>query len=360
MKMKLLMENWKQFIEQEQPEAAAQESPAAQWLAKNIAPLLSAEGGDSTQLLSALVDRLNSPEGMSDEVRTLLSLGDLDGDASDEAIKVQFGAEIPATSLKPTQGVIDLFKSVGYNGSIAEGLKSVLQGVSGAPPILVCGSGNQYFIIDGHHRWSGAAVFNPTCKIPANVIVMDPKKALLISQLSIAAWQGGGKKLPSLGAKKGRSIIGPDAMSEDAVYEALMSNVGKVIDRRAGQTFMNSKVIAVIGGFRYGQQENEKGMRGFIDRRNPPGEEEELQEVGAPGSKLGKRKEKIVRGAITEIAANCQIVKAEAAKGGAAPPREVMPQFDPDVGGPDFKSDIAADLQGGKLNYMPKFDKAAE
>jgi hypothetical protein len=180
---------------------------------------------------------------------------------------------------------------------------------------------------------------------------MDPKKALLISQLSIAAWQGGGKKLPSLGAKKGRSIIGPDAMSEDAVYEALMSNIGKVIDRRAGQPFMNSKVVAVIykAGYGYKDGGGEQGAEP---------EEQGLEERFNPNSR--KNKGKIIRGAVAEIAANCQVVKAEAAKGGAAPPREVMPQFDPDVGGPDFKSDIAADLQGGKLNYMPKFDKAAE
>ena len=234
--MKKLFENWNKFVNED----IETEEQAAQWLAQNIAPLIAAaDAGNFNQPLAQLVAKLNTPEGASPAVRALLKLGDEDAKPSDEAIKVAMGQAIPAPQLVPTQGVIDLFKSVGFNGSNAKGLQAVIGGTSGAPPILVAGNGGTYYIIDGHHRWSGATVFNTNCKIPANVIVMDPGKALLVSQLAIAAYLGAGKTIPSASAKKGRSIIGPDAMAPKAVYELLKQNVGKVVDPKSGGDFWN-------------------------------------------------------------------------------------------------------------------------
>ena len=348
------MENWRNFVNEE----VETEEQAAQWLAQQIAPLIdAADAGNFMQPLAQLVARLNSAEGASPMVRALLKVGDADGDAQDEVIQVTT-ANIPAPQLIPTQGVIDLFKSVGYNGSNADGLNSVIAGTSGAPPILAAGNGGQYYIIDGHHRWSGATVFNTNCKIPANVIVMDPGKALLISQLSIAAYVGAGKKLPSASAKQGRSIIGPGAMKPEQVLQVLLANVGKVMDPNAGGAFMNPKVIAVIGNTGYGQG-TDGPAKGYTAPAQQSDEAEPVQELTTPGGKLGKRKARIVQGACNLIATNCGKLATAYAKEG--PPREIMPQFDPDKGGPDFKT-VEPEFAGGKLNYQPSFarKKAAE
>ena len=346
--MKLLMENWNNFLNEE----IETEEQAAQWLAKNIAPLIQqADAGNFTEPLDQLVKKLNSPAGASEAVRSLLGRGTVDGDQSDEAIEVKMGVPLPAPSLIPTQGVIDLFKSVGYNGSNASGLKAVITGTSNAPPILVAGSGDTYYIIDGHHRWSGAAVFNTNCDIPANIIVMNPGKALLISQLAIAAYKGAGEKLPSASVKPGRSIIGSNAMSPEQVNELLLANIGKVMDKKAGGVFMNPKVIAVIGNTGYGQGTGGapvKGFQGYPPKQDP----EQVQELTTPGGKLGKRKERLVVGACAQISLNCHELKQP--PGGDGPPRKIMPQFDPDKGGPKFKQ-IAKHFSGGDINFSPEY-----
>lgn len=313
--MKLLIENWRKFLNEE----VNTEEEAAQWLATQIAPLIdAADAGNYMEPLAQLVAQLNSSDGANPMVRDLLSAGTEDaGGAEDEAIKTTT-TEIPAPQLIPTQGVIDLFKSVGYNGSIAESLRSVIDGVSGAPPILAAGNGGQYYIIDGHHRWSGATVFNVNCKIPANIIIMDPGKALLVSQLAIAAYLGGNKRLPSATADKGRTIIGPGAMAPDAVYEILKQSVGKVIDPKAGAPFWNPEVQQVVTETGYGKTP-EDGLK--------------------------------------EIASNCGKLAAKYASEG--PPREIMPQFDPDKGGPKFKT-VEPALKVGKLNYKPEFRRTVK
>ena len=164
-------------------------------------------------------------------------------------------------------------------------------------------------------------MFNVNCKIPANIIVMDPGKALLVSQLAIAAYLGAGKKLPSASAKEGRSIIGPGAMASKAVYKILKANVGKVIDPNAGGNFMNPEVINVMAATKYGQ--------GQLTGKEQE-EEENLQEFNQMRNAL------VVEGGLKQISINCgKLAKAYAKEG---PPREIMPQFDPERGGPDFKT----------------------
>ena len=70
--MKLLMENWNNFLNEE----IETEEQAAQWLAKNIAPLIQqADAGNFTEPLDQLVKKLNSPAGASEAVRSLLGRG---------------------------------------------------------------------------------------------------------------------------------------------------------------------------------------------------------------------------------------------------------------------------------------------
>jgi hypothetical protein len=239
----------------------------------------------------------------------MLSAGGDDGAPTDEAVSVGTKG-IPSSQLFPTQGVIDLYKSAGFNGSNADGLRAVLGGTSGAPPILACGSGETFYIVDGHHRWSGALVYNANATIPANVISMAPAQALLVSQLAIAQEIGGGKKLPSAGTTPGASIIGPGALGKDAVAAALTKAVGKVVDKHAGGAFMNPEVQAAIKELNFGGG--------------------------------------TVEGAINQVAVNCASLAERFPSEG--PDRTIMPQFDPKVGGPKF-SDVEGEFKSGELNF---------
>jgi hypothetical protein len=355
-KMKLLFENFRGFVNEQEEEAPAEAAPpdpaAAEWIAKNIAPLLGASGGDSTAALGALVSRLNSAEGQSDAVRSLLSGGINDGEPGDEVISVKMGVAIPQSQLFPTQGVIDLFKSVGFNGSNAGSLQAVLNGTSGAPPILVAGTGGKYFIVDGHHRWSGASVFNTNVKIPCNVINVAADKALLISQIAIAAWQGGGKKLPSASAKAGRSIIGSGAMSAEDVYNILKENVGRVIDKRSGGKFWNPKVVQVVLESGYGKDMPAAGIpQPPEDPEQTADPRQDLQEFNQMEMAMASDR------GLKKVAANCGKLASDHSSDG--PPREIMPQFDPKVGGPDFESAVKSDVEDGDINYKAPYVKVA-
>mgnify|MGYP003650770377 CR=1 FL=1 len=297
------------------PSGGMSEQEAAQWIAGHITNLIaaSATADNFQEPLAALVAQLNSAEGMDPTVRAMLHAGDSDGAPTDEAVSVGTKG-IPSSQLFPTQGVIDLYKSAGFNGSVADGLRAVLGGTSGAPPILACGSGETFYIVDGHHRWSGALVYNTNANIPANVINMAPAQALLVSQLAIAQEIGGGKKLPSAGTTPGASIIGPGALGKDAVVAALTKAVGKVVDKNAisagGGPFMNPEVQAAIKELNFGGG--------------------------------------TVEGAINQVAVNCASLAERFPSEG--PDRTIMPQFDPKVGGPKF-SDVEGEFTSGELNF---------
>jgi len=346
--MKLLMENWRKFLREEAEVGGAPSDDelrkAAEWLGEHVAEVIeAANAGDYTDALALLVANLNSSAGVSPAVRYLLSRGNEDmGGEGDEIIQVEF-KNIVGTELHPTQGVIDLFKSVGYNGSVPKSLAAVLNGRSSAPPILAAGSGGKYFIIDGHHRWSGATVFNLNCEIPANVISMDPYQALLLSQVSIAAYLGAGKKLPFASAKKGRSIIGPSAMTPAAVYKELRSNIGVVIDKWAGLPFWNPEILQIVKQSGYGRDMPAAGIPASPEEKAP---QQDLQEFNQMEMQMVSDR------GLKKIAANCgRLAQKNAEKG---PPREIMPQFDPKVGGPDFKQ-VEKEFEDGSLNWKPEF-----
>ena len=65
------------------------------------------------------------------------------------------------------------------------------------PPICAAAIGDQYYVIDGHHRWSQAACFNPSAKIAAYVIRSDsfkvPDDILKFVQMEIFVHTAGKK-----------------------------------------------------------------------------------------------------------------------------------------------------------------------
>jgi hypothetical protein len=60
---------------------------------------------------------------------------------------------------------------------------------------------------------------------------------------------------------------------------------------------------------------------------------------------------------LKKVAANCGKLASDHSSDG--PPREIMPQFDPKVGGPDFESAVKSDFEDGDINYKAPYVKVA-
>ena len=162
--MKLLMENWKKFVNEELPPDFSK---------AQVVPV---------------VDFLNSPEGKDPKVRAMLGSGEGDGRPNDEAINVS-KAQPPVGGLKPTQNQISLMKSVGWPLSTLNSVTNSLTGdITGRGKSIVS-SGD--LVIDGHHRWSSTwATAGSKAKINALNIDLPgdgPLNKLASAQVAIVA-----------------------------------------------------------------------------------------------------------------------------------------------------------------------------
>lgn len=274
-------------------------------------------GAGSKKTVEDVVSFLNSAQGKDATVRKLLAMGANDGNTGDEVLSVAVTPIEPATNARPTQSQIGLPNSIGYafttKGKAA--LDEALSGNVNAPGILAAGDGGagSTFIVDGHHRWSSNIVVNPDVKISVNMISADdPFKALAISQVVIAGWAGPGKDLPSATSEPSTNML---AMDAESIKSYLKDSVGQVLDSKAG-AFLTDDVLDYLASKAYG------GASAEDDR----------------DTKI----EKIC----TQIALNCKKVPAA----GDAPPRSIMPQFAPDVGGPDLSS-VKGTFTGGAANF---------
>lgn len=266
-----------------------------------------------------VVQFLNSAEGKDATVRELLKQGQKDGAPSDEALTVG-PQEIPALNAAPSQSQIGLPNSVGFaftTKGMNLALKPAMSGKIDAQSIIAAGSGKagETFIVDGHHRWSSAIVVNPDVKITVSLIQQsDPFKALAISQVLIAGIVGAGKDLPSSTSEPDTNIL---TMGEAEIAEYCIdaAKKGKTLDDKGG-VFLTDDVVAYCASIGYG------------------------------GAAESDDKDTQIRKICEKIAANCKKVPQT----GDTPPRAIMPQFDPRVGGP--KPDAAIPVfQSGEVNF---------
>ena len=277
------------------------------------------ENSEGKKKLEDVVTFLNSTEGKDATVRELLKMGEEDGQPTDEAIGVAPVAISPATNARPTQSQIGLPNSIGYafstKGMEKNSLQSAVGGNVDAQGIVAAGDGGNgtTFIVDGHHRWSSAIVVNPAVKLTVSMIQSDdPYKALAISQVVIASWQGPGKNVPSSTSEPDTNLLEMNA-KEIAIY--CLKNVGETLDPNASP-FLSDDVV------------------------------EYLSSIGYGGIKPDDDKKKKIKKICIQIGKNCKKVP----KPGNAPPRALMPQFDAKVGGPDFK-DVKSNFTAGDANF---------
>lgn len=105
------------------------------------------------------------PEGLDgEEAREWLQLGHMDGDLKDDVINTSI-EKIPAEDLFPIQKQVYFDKVI--NGFIKNGIESEREFFKSA---LIVAS-RDGFIIDGHHRFLGAMILNPSMRL--NVLKVD-------------------------------------------------------------------------------------------------------------------------------------------------------------------------------------------
>jgi hypothetical protein len=199
--MKLLMENWRKFLNERDEKAIA--------AVDNVLDV-----PDYEEYVSQLGTAAADPR-----VQAILRSGLEDGNRNDEKVGVSPGGG-PCTQFFPIQNEIDLSKSLGYPATkdpsnVAKVLAGgpITAGDFGGSPII---SAVNTYIVDGHHRWSQVYMLNPQAAIETmDIKISDPEAALRAMQAAIAVVQ---KRVPSAEVKKGMNVF----TMEDEVMVAWM------------------------------------------------------------------------------------------------------------------------------------------
>jgi len=173
--MKLIMENWRRFLTEEEERSF------------DLEKIL---GAEYTKFVGWLGNNIKD-----EKVRKFIAAGlDDGGEPGDDAFAFSEAA-VAVSKLIPTQNEVDIDKSLAYPLVNTQG-KGFVQNVSSngpftlGDPIVIF---NGKWIIDGHHRWSQLYACNKSASITAvNMTIegIDPLKALKAVQMSIGTQTG--------------------------------------------------------------------------------------------------------------------------------------------------------------------------
>ena len=89
----------------------------------------------------------------SDEAKEFMTAGLDDGDDTDDTITIKAGGSVVADDAIPTQSNILIYKAMGFG----------VDGMEGGDLDAWAGTGGE--ILDGHHRWAGTMLNNPSAKL---------------------------------------------------------------------------------------------------------------------------------------------------------------------------------------------------
>jgi hypothetical protein len=206
--MKLLMENWRKFVNEELPP-------------------------DFSKLeVVPVVDFLNSPEGQDPKVRAMLGSGRSDGMPGDEVIEVNEDAKPPVGKLFPTQNEISLMKSIGWPLSTLDSVTNSLTGDITGQGLKIVTAGN--LVIDGHHRWSSTWATAGRQVVINAVDIQFPGTSALnklaVAQVAIAGtMKADAGKIPSASAGDEDD---PDAASDNILGKKAAEIKAMILARR--------------------------------------------------------------------------------------------------------------------------------
>lgn len=279
---------------------------------------------------------LDGPEGSSEEARALLLKATAadDGDENDDKVSIK-DASGQAMKFTPTQNFIDLMQSVSYPLGSA---KSLIDAIN-TGPIAEGVVTSKSFIIDGHHRWSGAiGIGGDGAQIKGKSVSWPGEgsdELLAAAQLAIAAKLGAGKMTPSKGGDAATNILGKGAAE---ISKMIMANVNKQTDEDAPGPLLNDKMVKDLVALEASGAEvvyDWLGIELFAKETKNKGYKLKLAIANKVGENLAK------------LPQNPK-----------APDRPDMPQFSPKATppGPEL-GDIEGDLEAGNYNISPPFVK---
>ena len=182
--MKLLMENWRKFVNESEDKL--------QELDKGALHALSNPGTPLATYVAVLKKYAADPQ-----FDKIAAAGHTDGDPADEQATVA-PATVAARDLTATQA------EIGFGNSLADQVQNKFDstktalGLNGTPIVMSSKSGpvpllvyNGKYILDGHHRWSQIMMVNPDGAVKIDNLtgpaIDDEEEALKVMQFAIAA-----------------------------------------------------------------------------------------------------------------------------------------------------------------------------
>jgi hypothetical protein len=362
------------FEQDEKPEATGGEAGAAPdpGLANQIAELWKLP-------YAAFVEKLKTV-AKDPKLRAFLAAGRKDGEPGDEGVTVA-SKTIAGSALSPTQSEIDLGSSVAYTFKNPGSIAAFYSGPwKGGDPIITAGG---KWVIDGHHRWSSAMVFNPNVQLLCiDIGISDPEMALKMTQAAIATTKG---NLPTQAVKPGMNIYnmsfddiinkfgtGATTLTLDVVKELqnrlVISATPQEIAKADASptkptTNVTNKQLIAAGGNQMGGG----GMNAYAEMQQALGEQAgfaSLANIGnlANVSDTGNTGDVVPPGdpaaqwgkAAASLAHNCKTLAAAGQF-----PRPIMPQTGTGDGGPG-PEELGKELQSGDINSKPGYDVVKE
>lgn len=310
------------------------------------------------------------------KLRAFLAAGKKDGVPGDEGVTVA-AKTIAGSALSPTQSEIDLSNSIAWPFKNPGSIAAFYAGPwKGGDPIITAGG---KWVIDGHHRWSSAMVFNPNVQLLCiDIDISDPEMALKMTQAAIATTKG---NIPNQDVKAGMNIYnmsfddiinkfgtGGTTLTLDVVKQLqnrlVVSATPEEISKadaspnKPTSNVTNKQLIAAQGNIMGGggsnayaeMQQALKEQAGFAGLANignvvnvaDTGNTGDVVPPGDPAAQWGK--------SAASLAHNCKTLPAAGQF-----PRTMMPQTGTGDGGPG-PDGLQAELQSGDINFKPGYD----
>jgi len=298
------------------------------------------------------------------KLRAFLAAGRKDGIPGDEGVTVA-AKTIAGSALSPTHSEIDLTNSVAWPFKNPGSIAAFYAGPwKGGDPIITAGG---KWVIDGHHRWSSAMVFNPNVQLLCiDIGISDPEMALKMTQAAIATTKG---NVPTQGVKEGMNVYSMDfndivdaftnggtgATMNEIVVENLK---GKLVVSASPEEIAQAKTTyEKAGGNKRAQATPEKpevgygpGNTNFGGMGSAQGSEGAIGGSYLTEATVGESGGDAFPEAAASLAHNCKALPAAGQF-----PRPIMPQTGDGDGGPGPEG-LSKELQSGDINSKPAFD----